>query len=97
MAEEMAAPVSNAPPAATDHEFSSHQEGPMHIPMPMNNMSRRSTLSKNYLDVNVRGTTTPMHSHHAHSYMGDIALENYFVSFQLREKKCLELEADREK
>ncbi|PMD45599.1 UPF0187-domain-containing protein [Hyaloscypha variabilis F] len=36
-------------------------------------------MSKSYLDVHVRGTTTPMHSHHAHSYIGDIALETYFV------------------
>ncbi|PMD59542.1 UPF0187-domain-containing protein [Hyaloscypha bicolor E] len=76
MAEEMAAPASGAPPAATDHEFTSHQEGP--APVPLNNASRRSTLSKSYLDVNVRGTTTP-HSVNRHSHMGDIALENYFV------------------
>lgn len=46
MAEEMAAPASGAPPAATDHEFTSHQEGP--APVPLNNASRRSTLSKRY-------------------------------------------------
>jgi len=90
MSEEMAAPVSGAPPAATDHEFSSHQEGPVHIPVPMNNTSRRSTLSKSFLDVNVRGTTTPMHSHNAHSYMGDIALENYFVSHSFLQGSAIE-------
>jgi hypothetical protein len=76
MAEEMAAPTSGAPAAATDHGFTSHQEGP--APVPFNNASRRSTLSKSYLDVNVAGTTTPL-SVNRHSHAGDIALENYFV------------------
>jgi hypothetical protein len=80
--EAMAAPTSGAPPAATDHEFSSHQEQPINH-VPMHNTSRKSTLSKSYLDVHVTGTQTPisgqrhMHSHLSH--MGDIALENYFV------------------
>jgi hypothetical protein len=80
MADEgMVAPTSGAPPAATDHEFSSHQEQPPnHIPM--HNTSRKSTLSKSYLDVHVTGTQTPMSGHaHTHSHMGDIALESYFV------------------
>jgi hypothetical protein len=77
--EAMAAPTSGAPPAATDHEFSSHQEQPVNH-VPMHNTSRKSTLSKSYLDVHVTGTQTPMSGHrHAHSHMGDIALENYFV------------------
>jgi hypothetical protein len=88
MAEEMAAPASDAPPAATDHEFTSHQEGP--APVPLNNASRRSTLSKSYLDVNVRGTTTP-HSVNRHSHMGDIALENYFVCFSNLQFQCRKL------
>ncbi|KAH8766413.1 Bestrophin, RFP-TM, chloride channel-domain-containing protein [Hyaloscypha sp. PMI_1271] len=72
----MAAPTSGAPAAATDHGVTSHQEGP--APVPLNNASRRSTLSKSYLDVNVAGTTTPL-SVNRHSPAGDIALENYFV------------------
>jgi hypothetical protein len=93
MSEEMAAPVSGAPPAATDHEFSSHQEGP--LPVAMNNTSRRSTLSKSYLDVNVRGTTTP-HSVNRHSHVGDIGLENYFVCLQysISEQEFLKRSAD---
>jgi ion channel-forming bestrophin family protein len=84
MAEEMAAPSAGAPPAATDHEFSSHQEGPM--PVQMNNTSRRSTLSKSYLDVNVRGTTTP-HSVNRHSHLSpEIGIEDYFVRSPNRHK-----------
>jgi hypothetical protein len=88
MAEEMAAPTSGAPPAATDHEFTSHQEGP--VPVPLNNASRRSTLSKSYLDVHVAGTTTP-HSVNRHSHMGDLALENYFVCFSNLQFQCRKL------
>jgi ion channel-forming bestrophin family protein len=77
--EAMAAPTSGAPPAATDHEFSSHNEQP--TPLPMHNTSRKSTISKSFLDVHVTGTQTPMsvNGHHAHSHLGEIAIENYFV------------------
>ena len=69
--------VSGAPPNAADHEFSSHQEPPI---IPLNPRSRKSTMSKSYLDVNVTGTQTPGSVHH-HSQIFDhtVGLENYFV------------------
>jgi putative membrane protein len=80
MSDEMAAPTSAAPPAATDHEFSSHHEEP--LPMPMQNTSRKSTLSKSMMDVHVTGTQTPM-SGMRHSHFEPTGLEEYFVSIFL--------------
>lgn len=77
MSEEMAAPVSSAPPAATDHEFSSHQqEQPIHVPV--HNTSRKSTLTKSMVDAQVTGTQTPM-SGMRHSHFEPQGLEEYFV------------------
>jgi hypothetical protein len=76
MSDEMPAPVSAAPPAATDHEFSSHQEQPLHLPM--HSTSRKSTLSKSIADVHVTGTQTPM-SGMKHSHFEVNGLEEYFV------------------
>jgi hypothetical protein len=47
--------------SATDHEYTAHQQQPIHItPNPViNNSSRKSTLKSDF-DVNVNGTRTPM-------------------------------------
>ncbi len=77
MSDEMVAPVSGAPPAATDHEFSSHHEEPLHLPM--QSTSRKSTLSKSMAEVYVAGTQTPV-SGMRHSHFEVNGLEEYFVS-----------------
>jgi hypothetical protein len=63
--------------SATDHEYSSHSQQPIHFTPnpPINHASRKSTLNKTDFDVHVDGTQTPMS--HGHKHVLD--LDDYFV------------------
>ncbi|KUJ13418.1 UPF0187-domain-containing protein [Mollisia scopiformis] len=71
------APVSQAPPSATDHEYSSHEQ--QQVPHFHNPNSRKSTWTKSLADVNVTGTQTPMSGFHRHSRFEPAAIDSYFV------------------
>lgn len=78
MSEEGPAP---AMASATDHEYSSHSQQPIHVaPNPPVNTSRKSTLTKSQFEVHVDGTHTPMSNMGANRgsrHMLD--LDDYFV------------------
>jgi hypothetical protein len=78
-------PISEGPAmaSATDHEYSSHSQQPIHVApnRPIQHTSRKSTLNKSDFDVHVgTGTQTPMsHMHRGSRHM--LELDDYFVCY----------------